>query len=201
MYAAANSGGTVMNIYADLFLTFAKIGCFTFGGGYAMLSLIEDICVRRKKWMTHDDMMNITVIAESTPGPIAINCASFAGFLQAGTAGAAAATLGMIVPSFLIIYAVSRFLTAYTEIKWIAAALQGIRIAAGILDADAGFNMLRKMKKTPFRTAVVLSAFLAVIVFSILSLHVSSILLMTAAAVAGLICSAAVKSRRTEDAK
>ncbi len=190
-----------MNIYADLFLTFAKIGCFTFGGGYAMLSLIEDICVRRKKWMTHDDMMNITVIAESTPGPIAINCASFAGFLQAGTAGAAAATLGIIVPSFLIIYAVSRFLTAYTEIRWIAAALQGIRIAAGILVADAGFNMLRKMKKTPFRTAVVLSAFLAVIVFSILSLHVSSILLMTAAAAAGLICSAAVKSRKTEDAK
>ena len=184
-----------------LFLTMLKVGLFTFGGGYAMIPLIQKETVENQKWITDDDILEIIAIAESTPGPIAINCASFAGFLQAGTAGAAAATLGMIVPSFLIIYAVSRFLTAYTEIRWIAAALQGIRIAAGILVADAGFNMLRKMKKTPFRTAVVLSAFLAVIVFSILSLHVSSILLMTAAAVAGLICSAAVKSRKTEDAK
>ena len=87
----------------DLFLTFAKVGLFTFGGGYAMLSVIEDICVEKKQWITHDEMMNVTVIAESTPGPIAINCATFVGQKKAGLKGALAATLGVILPSFLVI--------------------------------------------------------------------------------------------------
>ena len=69
-----------MNDLIELFLTFAKVGAFTFGGGYAMISLIEDICVEKKKWITHDEMMDITVIAESTPGPIAINCATYVGY-------------------------------------------------------------------------------------------------------------------------
>ena len=93
-----------MNILFDLFLTFAKIGLFTFGGGYAMISTIENNCVERKQWITHDEMMNVTVIAESTPGPIAINCATFTGYKKAGFSGALVATLGMIVPSFVVIY-------------------------------------------------------------------------------------------------
>ena len=72
------------NILLDLLLTFMKIGFFTFGGGYAMISMIENNCVEKKKWISHDDMMNVTVIAESTPGPIAINCATFVGYRQAG---------------------------------------------------------------------------------------------------------------------
>ena len=83
-----------MNILLDLFLTFAKIGVFTFGGGYAMISMIENNCVERKKWITHDEMMNVTVIAESTPGPIAINAATYVGYKQAGFIGAVIATLG-----------------------------------------------------------------------------------------------------------
>ena len=131
----------------DLFLTFAKIGLFTFGGGYAMISLIENACVERKRWITHDDMMNITVIAESTPGPIAVNRATFVGCRQKGLFGALAATLGLILPSFVIIYAVSLFLDSFLEITWIASAFRGIRIAVGILIVDAAVNMIRKMKK------------------------------------------------------
>ena len=131
----------------DLFLTFANIGLFTFGGGYAMISLIENACVERKHWITHDDMMNITVIAESTPGPIAVNCATFVGYRQKGLPGALAATLGLILPSFVIIYAVSLFLDSFLEITWIASAFRGIRIAVGILIVDAVVNMIRKMKK------------------------------------------------------
>ena len=89
----------------ELFLTFFKIGLFTFGGGYAMISIIEDNCVERKKWITHEEMMDVTVIAESTPGPIAINCATFVGYRQAGILGAAIATVGMVTPSFFILYA------------------------------------------------------------------------------------------------
>ena len=95
------------NILFDLLLTFLKIGLFTFGGGYAMLAMIENSCVTEKGWISHDDMMNVTVIAESTPGPIAINCATFVGYRQAGLIGAAAATLGVTIPSFVIIFAIS----------------------------------------------------------------------------------------------
>ena len=96
-----------MNILWDLFRTFAQIGMFTFGGGYAMISIIEDMCVARRKWISHDEMMNITVIAESTPGPIAINAATYVGFRQAGILGAVFATVGMITPSLGIIYIIS----------------------------------------------------------------------------------------------
>ena len=117
----------------DLFLTFSKIGLFTFGGGYAMIALIEDICVEKKQWITHDEMMNVTVIAESTPGPIAINCATYVGYKQKGLAGAAAATVGMVLPSFCIIFLISMFLDNFLEIPWIAHAFLGIKAAVGIL--------------------------------------------------------------------
>lgn len=118
-----------MNILLDLFLTFAKIGLFTFGGGYAMIAMIENNCVERKQWITHDEMMNVTVIAESTPGPIAINCATFTGYKKAGFIGALAATLGMVVPSFTVIYLISMFLDNFLELTVIAHAFQGIKIA------------------------------------------------------------------------
>ena len=94
----------------SLFWTFVKIGMFTFGGGYAMISMIEDICVARKKWITHDEMMDITVIAESTPGPIAINCATYIGYKQKGIPGSIITTLGVVLPSFVIIFLLSSVL-------------------------------------------------------------------------------------------
>ena len=116
-----------------LFLVFMKIGLFTFGGGYAMLSVIEDNCVKQRKWITHDEMMNVTVIAESTPGPIAINCATFVGYQQGGIIGALMATFGVVLPSFTIIFFISMFLDNFLELTLIANAFQGIKIAVGIL--------------------------------------------------------------------
>jgi chromate transporter len=132
----------------DLFLTFAKIGLFTFGGGYAMIALIEDICVEKKQWITPDEMMNVTVIAESTPGPIAINCATYVGYKKKGLSGAAVATIGMVLPSFCIIFLISMFLDNFLDITWIAHAFMGIKVAVGILILDAGIKMIRKMQKT-----------------------------------------------------
>ena len=94
----------------ELFLSFMKIGMFTFGGGYAMISVVENACVEEKHWITHDDMMNITVIAESTPGPIAINCATYVGYKQKDFVRALVATIGMIRPSFCIVFAILMFL-------------------------------------------------------------------------------------------
>ena len=175
-----------MGILPDLFLTFARIGLFTFGGGYAMIALIEDACVEKKQWITHDEMMNVTVIAESTPGPIAINCATYVGYKQKGLAGAIAATVGMVLPSFCIIFLISMFLDNFLEITWIAHAFRGIRIAVGILIADAGLNMLKRMKKKRFPRTVAAVSFLVILAGNLLSVRVSSIVLMIAAAIVGL---------------
>ena len=175
-----------MNILLDLFLTFAKIGLFTFGGGYAMISLIENACVETKGWTTHDEMMNVTVIAESTPGPIAINCATFVGYKQKGLIGAIAATIGMVLPSFCIIFLISMFLDNFLEIAWIAHAFMGIKIAVGILILDAAIKMIRKMQKKPIPLTIMACAFLAMLMIDIFALHVSSISLMLIAAVISL---------------
>ena len=165
-----------MNILPVLFLSFAKIGLFTFGGGYAMIALIEDTCVEKKKWITHDEMMNITVIAESTPGPIAINCATYVGFKQKGFAGA-----------FCIIFAISVYLDRFLEISWIAHAFQGIKIAAGILILDAAVRMLKKMPKKVLPRVFMLCAFTAMLLINIFSVSISSIILMLTAGLVSLI--------------
>jgi chromate transporter len=171
----------------DLFLTFAKIGLFTFGGGYAMIALIENACVEKKQWISHDEMMNITVIAESTPGPIAINCATYVGYRQQGFWGALAATLGIILPSFCIIFAISAFLDRFLEITWIAHAFQGIKIAVGILILDAACKMLKKMQKKAMPRIILIAAFGAMLLINILSVRISSIILMLTAGLVSLI--------------
>ncbi|MBR5287363.1 MAG: chromate transporter [Clostridia bacterium] len=175
-----------MNILLDLFLTFAKIGLFTFGGGYAMISIIENICVERKQWITHDEMMNITVIAESTPGPIAINCATFTGYKKAGVIGALVATLGMIVPSFAVIFLVSMFFDHILELTIIANAFKGIKIAVGILILDAAMTMMKKMNKKKLPRAIMVFSAMAMLCINVFSWNFSSISLMLIAAVVSL---------------
>ncbi len=176
-----------MNLLLDLFLSFARIGLFTFGGGYAMIALIENACVEKKQWITHDEMMNITVIAESTPGPIAINCATYVGYKQKGLAGALAATVGMVLPSFCIIFVISVYLDHFLEIAWIAHAFQGIKIAVGILILDAAVKMLQKMKKKRLPLGIMLCAFAAMLLIDLTSVRISSIVLMLAAGLVSLI--------------
>ncbi len=170
----------------ELFLTFFKIGLFTFGGGYAMIPLIENTCVAKKKWITHDEMMNITVIAESTPGPIAINCATYIGLKKKGFIGAAAATVGVILPSFLIILLISFFFDRFLEIKWVASAFRGIKIAVGVLIIDAAVKMMSRMKKNPLNIFILALSFGAMMLINIFSLRVSAIVLMLGAAAVGL---------------
>ena len=174
-------------VLIELFFTFAKIGLFTFGGGYAMISLIEDICVDKKKWITHGEMMDVTVIAESTPGPIAINCATYVGYRKGRLPGAVIATLGMVLPSFVIIFIISKYLDRFLEITWVANAFKGIKAAVGILIADAAVKMLKKMKKKPLQIIMVSCAFIVVILINIFDLNISSVIVMLAAAFVGII--------------
>ena len=175
-----------MNILLDLFLTFAKIGLFTFGGGYAMIAMIEDNCVERKEWITHDEMMNVTVIAESTPGPIAINCATFTGYKKAGFMGALAATLGIVVPSFIVIFLISMFLDNFLELTMIASAFQGIKIAVGILILDAAITMIRKMQKKKLPRTIMVCSCIVMFCINLFAWNFSSISLMLIAAAVSL---------------
>ena len=175
-----------MSQLAELFFTFAKIGLFTFGGGYAMLSLIDRTCVEEKAWITHDEMMDITVIAESTPGPIAINCATYVGLKKKGLAGAIAATVGVVLPSFLIILLISFFLDRFLEIRWVANAFAGIKLAVGILIVDAAVRMIRKSGKMPLTTVILTISFAAMMAIDVLALRISTIALLMIAAAVGL---------------
>ena len=171
---------------AKLFLCFMKIGMFTFGGGYAMISIIHHTCVEQKKWMTEDEMMNMTVIAESTPGPIAINCATYVGYKLAGFAGAIFATLGMVLPSFVIIYAISMFFDHFLEIALIAKAFLGIKVGVGVLILNTGLGMLQKLPKKAQPRIITGCAFFAMLLVNFFSLKLSSITLMLLAAAVSL---------------
>lgn len=171
-----------MLILAELFLTFAKIGLFTFGGGYAMIPIIERNCVEQKQWITHDDMMNMTVIAESTPGPIAINCATFTGYKKAGFIGALVATVGVTMPSFIVIYLISMFFDYFLKLTVIANAFKGIKIAVGILILDASFSMMKKMQKKVLSMTIMICSCIAMVFINLFAWNFSSISLMLIAA-------------------
>ena len=176
-----------VNIYLELFKAFFKIGLFTFGGGYGMISVIEDICVEEKAWITHDEMMNLMVIAESTPGPIAINSATFVGSRQAGVLGALVSTFGIVLPSFGIIHLISLFFDDFLKITVIANAFKGIEVAVGFLIVNAAIRMIRKMVKKPFYIATMVTASVVMFLISVFALGVSSIALIIVAALSSLI--------------
>ena len=156
-----------------LFTTFFKIGAFTFGGGYAMIPLIQKEAVEKNGWVTDDDILEIIAIAESTPGPIAINSATFVGYRTAGVLGSAVATLGVVLPSFVLIYAISFVLRQFQELKAVQYAFQGIRAGVLALLCKALWNMFKKNRKNwvsylIMAGAFVLTAVLDVSVFPVL---------------------------------
>ena len=175
-----------MKATLEIFFTFMKIGAVTFGGGYAMIGIIEGVCVEQKKWLTHEEMMDVAVIAESTPGPIAINCATYAGFVRDGLPGAAAATLGVVLPSFTIIYLISMFLEHFLEIRIIASAFMGIKLCVALLIINAGINMLKKMKKKKLSLVLLSAGFLMMLGALLFGVKLSSIVLMVGAGVVSL---------------
>ena len=140
----------------SLFLTFMKIGLFTFGGGYAMIPLIQRETVENKKWISDEDILEIVAIAESTPGPIAINAATFIGYRVAGFLGALAATLGVVLPSFAIITVVSFVLTEFQNVRWIQYAFNGIRAGVLALIVKALWSMYKQSPKGIFAYLIVI---------------------------------------------
>lgn len=144
-----------------LFWSFFKIGAFTFGGGYAMIPLIQKEAVEKHKWMTDGDILDITAIAESTPGPIAINSATFVGYKVAGVLGAACATFGVVLPSFVIIFLISKVLRQFESLAAVKYAFFGIRAGVLALIVKALVNMYKQCPKGAVSYAVMGIAFLA----------------------------------------
>ncbi len=142
-----------------LYLIFFKIGLFTFGGGYAMIPLIENEIVEKKKWITNDEFLDIIAIAESTPGPIAINSATYIGSRRSGFLGSLAATLGVMTPSFAIILLISLFFLQYKENEIIQYAFKGIRIGVSLLIMMAGVRLFKKLKKDIFAYLLIVAGF------------------------------------------
>ena len=167
-----------------LFFTFFKIGLFTFGGGYAMIALLEEEFIQRRKWLDKDEFLDMTAIAESTPGPVAINSATYLGYKLAKVPGAA--TVAVCLPSFLIIYAISLFFEQFTQLTVIASAFKGIQVCVIYLIFSAGVRMLKALDKSPFATGVLAAVMLVMVGLSLAGVSVSSILLILLSGAAGV---------------
>lgn len=169
-----------------LFFTFFKIGLFTFGGGYAMIALLEEEFIQRRRWLDKDEFLDMAAIAESTPGPVAINSATYLGYKLAKVPGAATATVAVCLPSFLIIYAISLFFEQFTQLTVIANAFKGIQICVIYLIFSAGVRMLKALDKSPFATGVLAAVMLVMVGLSLAGVSVSSILLILLSGAAGV---------------
>lgn len=165
-----------------------------------MISLIDDECVVKKKWITSDELMNVTIIAESTPGPIAINCATYVGYRQAGILGSIISTIGVVLPSFVIIYIISLFFDNILENKIIASAFKGIKIAVSLLVFTAALRMLKIIPRNKLPLIIMALTFVAMIAISVFSINFSSIYLILIAGLVGYI-TFAISRFRKEDKK
>lgn len=152
-----------------------KIGLFTFGGGYAMIALLENEFVSKKKWLEKDEFLDVAAIAESTPGPIAINAATYIGYKNAGVIGSVIATLGICIPSFIIIFSISLFFDSFLSLTYVAYAFKGIQVCVVYLILSAGLKMLKQMKKTVFNIITISITLLCMIIFSLFAIKFSTI--------------------------
>ncbi len=190
-------------IILETFLTMFKIGLFTFGGGYAMLALLEGELVEKKKWIEKEEFLDMVAIAESTPGPIAINSATYIGFKRAGALGSVAATLGVVLPSFIIIYIISLFLDKFLTFELVAYAFRGIQAGVVYLILSAGIKMLKGMKKNPMSIAILCTVLTLMVLFSVFAIDFSAIFFILISAAVGLAVFGIgkMKSKREEGEK
>ena len=169
----------------ELFITYLKIGLFTFGGGYAMIALIEDEVSTKKKWISKEELADIVTIAESTPGPIAINSATYIGYKMGGVLGSAVATTGVVLPSLVIIYAISMFFDLFMSFEIVEYAFHGIKCAVGLIILRTGWKMIKSFKKTPLHLFLFAASILGITAINLFSLNFSSVYFVLIGAVIG----------------
>ena len=170
-----------------LFKVFFKIGLFTFGGGYAMLPIIQKEIIENHKWISEEDMLDIVAIAESTPGPISVNTATIVGYKTAGVLGALFATVGLAIPSLVIIFIISFFYQKFIDNEWVAKAFKGIMGAVTVLILNAGIKLSKPLRKDKSNKVFNITMVILAIILSLVLVEVSSIYLILGGAVIGII--------------
>lgn len=188
-----------MKAILDLFLTFFKLGLFTFGGGYAMIPQLKENVIEKKKWLQEDEFVNMLAISESTPGPIAINMATFVGHKVKGFPGALFATLGVVLPSLIIIFTISLFFEQFVSNKYVSYAFVGIKCAVAFLIFKTGIEMFLKMKKKAINIVLFLLVFIAVILLDIFAINFSSIIFILFGGAIGIICFSITNKKSIQD--
>ena len=188
-----------MNKNLDLFLTFLKIGATTFGGGYAMIPQIKNEFVEKKGWISEDDMLEMIAVSESTPGPIAINMATFIGYKEKKVLGSILATLGVILPSIIIIFIISLFFNRFIENKYVAYAFKGIKCAVCFLIIKAGIELIKKMEKKVIPIAILIVSFALAISMELFGFHFSSIFIILGGALIGIVIYAILTRKKKEE--
>ena len=177
----------------ELFGVFFKIGLFTFGGGYAMISLIGHEVGERRRWIGEDELTEVFAIAESTPGPIAVNCATYVGYRREGVAGSLWATLGVVLPSFVIIYVISLFFEHFMAMTVVANAFRGIQVAVAFLILRAGLRLARKLPMGWFALGLCAVAAAVVLAVNAFGWRFSTIWLILCGGAAGLLAGRVAK--------
>lgn len=156
----------------QLFYVFFKIGLFTFGGGYAMLPLIQREVVETHKWISEDTLMDVFAISESTPGPVAINSATFIGYNLMGFWGAVCATFGVVLPSVIVIAAISGVYVAFRTNIWVDYAFKGIQAAVCVLLINNVIKLVKKYEKNKYALIIALTAFILLAVFNVKAVYI-----------------------------
>ena len=181
----------------DLFWTFLKIGAFTFGGGYAMVALLEREFVEDKQWLSREEFLDMVAIAESTPGPVAVNSATYVGYKIEGAEGAAASTLAVCLPSFVVIYLISLVFDRFLQLSAVASAFRGIQVCVIYLILSAGMKMLKSLSGTAFNVAGVVAAMVGC---SMAAVSFSSLYYILLCGAAGVLLYLLKKLRKEEKA-
>lgn len=171
----------------SLFITMFKIGLFTFGGGYAMIAVIEREITEKKKWLSHEDFLDVIAIAESTPGPLAINTSTFVGYKKGGVPGSIFSTLGVVLPSFIIILIISLFFDAFLELKIVSYAFKGIQAAVAFLILSAGIRMFCKLERSVFNTVLFVLSVAVLLCLTLFAVNFSTIYVILIAGFTGLV--------------
>lgn len=169
-----------------LFWDFLKIGAFTFGGGYAMIHLLERQFVARRKWLDREEFLDMVAVAESTPGPVAVNSATYIGYKVDGVIGALSATVAVCLPSFVIIYLISLFLDQFLALTYVAYAFKGIQVCVVYLILSAAWKLWTSMEKNWMNVSILTAVGIAMISFSVFAVDVSSILYIIICGVIGI---------------
>lgn len=189
----------------SLFWTMFKIGLFTFGGGYAMIAILQREIVEKKKWIDSEEFLDLIAIAESTPGPIAINSATYIGYKFAGVLGSIFATIGVVLPSFTIIFIISLFFDAFMQIEYVRYAFRGIQAGVAFLILSAGIKMFKGLKKNALSIILFIATTGCLVAFTLFSINFSTIFYILIGGVIGVIiyllglANNKIKSRKKKD--